>query len=191
MPFNYSAKKIGYLITSVIIVLICVILWVFIRNRISLGNIHGPQRPEDTKATISIQNFRHTSTKDGRKEWSIEANSASLFAGQNIARLSDISASFILKNNESISLTADSGIFHTDTDNLKLTGNITVKFSDYIMTTENLNYFHKAHMININTPVMIQGKSMALKANTLTYNLKTDIIRCSGNVDGTFTQIME
>lgn len=191
MPLNSISKKVKYSITILIIALIGIVLTVFIRNRIYINSIQKPLPPQQTAATLSIQNFRHTATQDGRKEWSIEADSANLFSTQNIAKLSNISALFFLKNDETISLTADSGLLHIDTNNLDISGHIIIKFSGYVMTTENLNYMYKSHIINIDTPMMITGKSIMFKANTMSYNLITDTIKCSGNVEGTFKQIME
>lgn len=191
MPVNNIYKKIKFVISIVIFALIGTVLSVFILNRIHIKNIQKPLPPQQTTATLSIQNFRHTSTQNGREEWSIEAKSAKLFSTQNIAELTNISASFFLKNNETVFLTADSGLLHIDTNNLSLSGHIHIRFSAYVLTTESLNYNHNSHIVIIDTPVMISGNSMSLKANTLSYNLKTDITTCSGDVEGTFKQVME
>lgn len=191
LPFNNRSKKIKYFISAVIVALICIVLTVFIRNRMYNQNIQSPLPLQQTKATLSIQNFHHTATQDGRKEWSIEANSASLFSDQNIAKLFNISASFFLKDGETILLTADNGILHTDTNNLNLSGHVIIKFSEYMMSTETLNYIHSSHIINIDAPIMITGNSMMLKANAMSYDLRTNIIKCSGDVEGTFKQVTE
>jgi LPS export ABC transporter protein LptC len=189
LPLKSISKKIKYFISAVIISLIGIVVAVFVSNRIYIDSIQKPLPPQQTTATLSIQNFRHTATQDGHKEWSVEADSANLFSNQNIAELSKISASFFLKNDETILLTADNGLLHIDTNNMAVSGHIIIKFLEYVMTTENLNYIHSSHIISITTPVMVTGNSIMLKANTMTYNLITDIIECSGNVEGTFKQI--
>jgi LPS export ABC transporter protein LptC len=191
LPILSSSKKIKYVFSAVIILLTCVIIVVFVRNRMFLKHIAPPLPPEKTKATLSIQNFRHMATQDGQRKWSIEASSANLYSDEKIAKLSNISAIFFINDDKTISLTADKGVLHVDTNNMIVSGHIVVKFSDYIMTTEHLNYVHKSHIINATTPVMITGDTMTLKANTMIYNIDTDILKCSGDVEGTFQQISE
>jgi LPS export ABC transporter protein LptC len=191
LPIVSASKKIKYFFSIIAIVLICVIVAVFIRNRIRLKQLAPPPPPEKTTATLSIQNFRHTATQDGQRKWSIEASSANLYSKENIAELSDISATFFLDKEKTILLTADKGVLRVDTNNLDVSGNIVVKFSDHVLETEHLNYVHKSHIIKSTTPVTITGNTMTLKANTMSYDIDTDIIKCSGDVTGTFQQETE
>jgi LPS export ABC transporter protein LptC len=186
LPIVSVSKKIKYVFSTIVVVLIFGIIAVFVRNQFRLKQIASPLPPQKTNATLSIQNFRHTATQDGQQKWSIEASSANLYSKENIAELTDISASFFLDKDKTISLTADKGVLRVDTNNMTVSGHIVVKFSDHVMTTENLNYVHKSHIINSTTPVTITGDTMTLKANTMSYRLDTDIIKCSGNVKGTF-----
>jgi LPS export ABC transporter protein LptC len=188
LPIISSSKKIKYVFFIVIAALICVIIAAFARNRNLLKHIEAPLPPQKNNATLSIQNFRHTATQDGQRKWSIEASSANLYAKDDIAKLSDISATFFLNKDKTIQLTADNGVLHVDTNNLSISGHIVIKFSDYVLTTEHLNYVHKSHIINSATPVEITGNTMMLKANALSYDLDTDIIKCSGGVTGAFKQ---
>jgi LPS export ABC transporter protein LptC len=169
-------------------VLICILVAVFVRNRILLKHITAPLPPQKINATLSIQNFRHTATQDGQRKWSVEATSANLYSKENTAELSNISATFFLSNDKIINLTADKGVLNVDTNNLSVSGHIVIKFDDYVLTTEHLNYFHKSHMINSSTPVEITGNTMILKAKALSYDLDTDIIKCSGGVSSVFKQ---
>jgi LPS export ABC transporter protein LptC len=191
LPIFSASKKIKYFFSTIVIVLVSVIIAVFIHNRLRLNHIAPPRPPQKTAATLSIQNFRHTATQDGKRKWSIEATSANLYSKENIAELSDISAVFFLNNEKTIVLSADKGLLRVDTNNITVSGKIVVKFSDHVMETENLNYVHKSHIINATTPVTITGETMRLKADTMSYNLNTDIIKCSGNVTGTFHHAAE
>jgi LPS export ABC transporter protein LptC len=188
LPIVSGSKKIKYVFSAVVVILFCIIILIFVRNRMRLKHIGTPLPPQKTNATLSIQNFRHTATQDGQRKWSIEASSANLYSKENIAKLSNISATFFISADKTIQLTADKGLLHVDTNNLTISGHIVVKFSDYVLTTENLNYVHKSHIINSNVPVEITGDTMMLKANAMSYDLDTDIIRGSGNVSGAFKQ---
>jgi LPS export ABC transporter protein LptC len=191
LPIFSASKKIKYFFSTVVVALSLIIIAVFIHNRLRLNHIAPPMAPPKTTATLSIQNFRHTATQDGKRKWSIEAASASLYSKKNIAELSDLSVIFFLNNEKTVVLRADMGLLRVDTNNISVSGQIVVKFSDHVMETENLNYVHKSHIINATSPVTITGKTMGLKADTMSYNLNTDIIKCSGNVTGTFQQAAE
>jgi LPS export ABC transporter protein LptC len=191
LPMLSRSQKVTYLFSAVIFLFACAIIAVFIRNRMLLKHIAPPLPPQKTKATLSIQNFRHTATQNGQRKWSLEASSASLYSNEKRAELSDISAVFFINENKTISLTADAGVLQVDTNNISISGNIVVKFSDYVMTTEHLNYAHKSHIINATTPVNIAGNTMTLKANAMSYNLNTETVKCSGGVEGTFKQMTE
>lgn len=191
LPIVSASKKIKYVFSTIVVILICGIIAVFLRNKFRLKQIASPLPPQKINATLSIQSFRHTATQDGQRKWSVEASSANLYSKENIAALTDISASFFLDKDKTIYLTAEKGVLQVDTNNMTLSGHIVVKFSDHVMTTENLNYVNKSHIINATTPVTITGDTMSLKADTMCYRLDTDIIRCSGNVKGTFKQTTE
>lgn len=191
LPIFSASKKIKYFFSTIVVVLSSVIIAVFIHHRLRFNHIAPPIAPQKTTATLSIENFRHTATQDGKKKWSIEAASASMYSKENIAELTNISAIFFLNNEKTIVLTADKGLLRVDTNNISVSGQIVVKFSDHVMETENLNYVHKSHIIYITTPVTITGETMRLKADTMSYNLNTDIIKCTGNVTGIFQQAAE
>ncbi len=191
LPFFASSQKIKFVFSTIVILIVLIVISIFVHNRIKLKHIAPPLAPQKTNATLSIQNFRHTSSQDGQVKWSIEASAAHLYAKENIAELSDISATFFLNPDKTILLTADQGVLRVDTNNMTLTGDIVVRFSDYVATTESLNYVHKSRMIKSTSPVKIAGDTMTLKAETMTYDLDTGIMKCSGGVTGTFQQITE
>jgi LPS export ABC transporter protein LptC len=191
LPIVSLSKKIKYIFITIVVAVACVIIGVFVRSRIHLNHIIPPSAPQQTSATLSIQNFRHTATQDGREKWSIEASSASLYSKENFAELTDISAIFFLNDEKTILLSADKGILHIDTNNMNVSGNIIIKFSNHMLETENLNYIHNSHIINATTPVTITGETMTLKANTMNYLLDKDVIKCSGDVTGTIMEAVE
>jgi len=55
-----------------------------------------------------------------------------------------------------------------------------------ILRVLGLNYDHQLRIININNPVTITGTSMLLQADTMTYTIEKEIIKCYGNVKGSF-----
>lgn len=184
----HTPRKINLLLYAVIILLICLILVIFIRHKMLLKNTVPPLPPDNTEATISIKKFHHTATKNGDKQWFLEADSAHFFAEKNMARLKDISVTFYLKDDQNIFLSANEGQLNTKTNDMTISGNVVVTMTQYTLKTENLNYHHHSHIIKINTPVEITGSSITLSADTMSYKMETSILKCIGNVKGTFLE---
>jgi LPS export ABC transporter protein LptC len=185
---SHTPRKVNIFLFAVIILLISLILIAFIRHKIILKNTKAPLPPENTEATLSIKKFHHTATKKGDKQWFLEADSAQFFSEENMARLTDISVTFYLKDDQNIFLRANKGQLNTKTNDMTISGNVVVTMPQYILKTENLNYHHQSHIVNINSPVKITGSSMALTADTMSYEMKSGTLKCIGNVEGTFLE---
>jgi LPS export ABC transporter protein LptC len=85
-------------------------------------------------------------------------------------------------------MTANSGELNTQTHNMALSGDIIALMPPYRLTTERLNYDHHSRIIATQTPTEIKGDAQWFKADTLEYNIDSQIIRCSGNVEGAFIE---
>ncbi len=186
-----KSNRINIFIITLIILLIISIVVVFIRHRTVQKNSSVSLRPETSEATLTIKNFHHEATENGEKKWTLEASSASLFAQQNMAQLTDISVIFSMKKGDALSIHAHKGVLNTKTNDMTVTGNIIAEIPPYSLTTESLNYQHGSRMIHINEPVEIIGQSMTLKAGALTYNIATGILTCENHVEGSFIEIFE
>jgi len=184
----HTPRKVNVFLYSVIILLISLIFAVFIRHKMILKNVKPPLPPDNTEATLSIKKFNHTATKNGDKQWFLEADSAQFFTEKNMARLTDISVTFYLKDDQNIFLRANKGQLNTKTNDMTISGNINANMPQYTLKTENLNYHHHSHIIHINTPVEITGSSIKLTADSMSYEIKTSILKCNGNVEGTFLE---
>ncbi len=179
-----STRKINFLITGFIVILIGGILVIFVRHRLILKNNAPPPSPENTEASLTIKNFHHVATEDGIKKWTLEAASASLYSQKNIVRLNDISVIFFMHDNQNVTLKANTGELNSKTNDMNLIGSIIAVMPPYTLTTENLYYEHRLRIIQSHVPVKIIEGSMLLKADTMTYNINTETIKCDGNVEG-------
>ncbi len=185
---SHTPRKVNVFLYSVIILLISLILAVFIRHKMISKNTTTLLPPENTEATLSIKKFHHTATKNGNKQWFLEADSAQFFAEKNMARLTDISVTFYLEDDQNIFLRADKGQLNTKTNDMTISGNVVVTMPQYTLKTESLNYHHHSHIININSPVKITSSSITLTADTMSYKMKSGVLKCIGNVKGTFLE---
>lgn len=181
---KFSNRKIQIILISVISVTISVTVAVFIGYR------YISKKPEKAiplvfdGSSISIEKIHQTSTKNGVVEWSLDANSASYNEDKKEAIFEDLSVVFFTKDNLKIHLTADKGILKTESSNIEIRGNITVKNEDYVLKTVKINYDNEKRIIFSKVPVEISGKSLNLVAGSMTIDLNTNKAELSGKVEG-------
>lgn len=181
---KFSNKKIKMVLISVIAVTITVTIAIFIGYR------YISKKPEKViplvldGSSISIGKIHQTSTKNGVVEWSLEASSASYSEDKKEASFENLSVTFFTKDNMKIYLTADKGILKTESSDIEINGNITVKNEDYVLKTGKINYNNEKRIIFSDVPVEITGKSLNLLANSMTIDIDTNKAVLRGNVEG-------
>jgi LPS export ABC transporter protein LptC len=183
-----KTKKINLILLAVILLAVSTIVVVFVGYRristapeILLSSIKEG-------ANLSIGKIRQTATRDGRKEWSLEANSAHYIETEKKAVLKDLTVTFFLENQGEVYLNAEQGILKTNTNDIEFSGNVVIKNADYKMTTDRLNYRHSQRLIFSNDPVHVSGKSADLQAESLSYDLNSNKIELTGKVDATISE---
>lgn len=133
-------------------------------------------------ANLSLGKIRQTATRDGKKEWSLEANSAHYIENENKAVLQELFITYFLDDERRVYLNADHGILNTSSNDIEFSGNVVVKNEEYQLVTERLYYRHDQRLIFTDDPVHISGDAADLKADTLRYDLKAEKIVLTGNV---------
>ena len=136
-------------------------------------------------ANLSLGKIRQTATRDGKKEWSLEADSANYMEAENKVDLKNLSVVYFLKDNREVYLKADRGILQTDTNDIEFSGNVVVKNEAYQMKTEHLNYEHGRRIIICDQPIRIWGQGAELTAESARYDLNADKIVLKRNVVAT------
>jgi len=93
-------------------------------------------------ANLSLGKIRQTATRDGRKEWSLEAGSADYMENDKKAVLKDLFITYFLEDNREVYLNADQGILNTETNDIEFSGHVVIRNENYRLTTEKLSYEH-------------------------------------------------
>jgi LPS export ABC transporter protein LptC len=137
-------------------------------------------------ADIAIGEIRHTSVKDGRKEWSLEAASANYSNSTKEALFTDVQVIFFLENNREVMVKGQQGRLKTDTNDIQISGDVIVRDADYALAAEKLNYDHVHRKIDIAVPVKITGRTFELQANQMTVDLSSETALLRGAVNGLF-----
>ena len=133
-------------------------------------------------ANLSLGKIRQTATRDGKKEWSLEADSANYREAENKVDLKNLSVIYFLDNNREVHLAADRGILQTDTNDIEFSGNVVISNQQYQLKTEHLNYDHGQRLISCDQTIRIWGQGTELTAASANYDLKADKIVLRGNV---------
>ncbi|MGD9301615.1 MAG: LPS export ABC transporter periplasmic protein LptC, partial [Desulfobacterales bacterium] len=109
-------KKLSLFLLAIILVAIGTISAVFI------GYQRVSSAPEmllssiKEGANLSLGKIRQTATRDGKKEWSLEADSAHYIENDKKAVLKNLMITYFLKDNREVYLNAREGILRTDTN---------------------------------------------------------------------------
>jgi LPS export ABC transporter protein LptC len=183
---NTHRIKLNILLISIILLAFGVILTVFLnyRNGLEINDVSGTIG--SNKANISIGKAHQTATRNGIKEWSLDAASADYMTDKKQAVFKDLSVTFFLKDNTKVYITADRGLLKTDSNDMEISKNVVVKYTQFKLRCENLYYEHKKQIIFSNVPVNITGDSFQLVADAMSLNLNTNKTLLEGKVKGTF-----
>jgi LPS export ABC transporter protein LptC len=144
--------------------------------------------PIQQAAKMSIGKIHQTATRDGRKQWSLEASSAHYIEQNDRLILKNLAVTFYLEDKSEVYLTADHGILKTDSNDIEVTGNVVLKNKKYKLITENLNYSHAQRVLYSNAPVTISGDTAKLAADSLAFDLNTKGLVLEGSVEATIAE---
>jgi len=189
LSFNPKhAKKIKLLLAGVIIFSSGIVLAVFIGYRHTINENKDLISFISGDANLSLENIHQTATRNGIKEWILDAGSAYYIDEKKQAVFTKPSVTFFLKNKGKAHLTAEHGKLRTDSKDIEITDNVVMHYANYKLNTKNLHYEHKGHIIYAETPVSILSNSFSLKADTMTFDLNTSKALFKGNVEVTFIE---
>ncbi|MBL7180854.1 MAG: LPS export ABC transporter periplasmic protein LptC [Desulfobacterales bacterium] len=181
-----NTRKLKLVLVSLVLATLGIIATVFIGYRHILNKDADLISAITKKANIAIGKFHHTATRDGIKEWTLDARTAQVINAQNQAIFQDPTVIFFMKDNTQVYLTADHGILHTDSNDIEVSGNVVVKNENYRLTTEKLNYQHVQRIIFSRVPVKIVSASSQLTADSMSHDINANQTVFKGNIKGAF-----
>ena len=183
-----KSKKLKLILLSVILIAAGIVVVVYLAyQRLSSA-------PELLLSTIqegadmSIGKIHQTATRDGKREWSLEAASAHYMEDKKQVVLNELSVIFYLEDGSEAYLTADRGVLNTTSNDIEVSGNVVIKKDTYQLSTEKLNYENKIRTIFARVPVLVTGKDARVTADSASFDLNTKKIRLKGNVDSTVSE---
>ncbi len=183
-----NPKKLKLFLLAFIVIALTVLIAVFINYRRILENPEKFISSLPVDANLSIGKIHQTSTKNGLKEFTLDAASAYYTASNKVVILNDLSVTFFLKNNQKVYLTANKGILETDSKDIEVTGNVVMKNENSNLFTEKIQYKHSRHLLLSRLPVRIIGNAYQLTADRMSLDLNTNKTVFEGRVEGAFSE---
>ena len=183
-------KKIfGKLLLLISITLITLITGFAIKNKSKLIKSTVTNITK-TGIDISIDNIHLIEEEDGKTQWELNADKAEVVHSNKITRLKNIRMSLYQKNNSQISVLADKGIIHNESENVELEGNIQVYSGEgHVLTTNNLKWVSEQKTFATTDDVKINGNNFILTGKGMKVNVDTEILEIYGGVKAFFSDI--
>ncbi len=183
-----KTRKLSLFLLTVIILAVGTLVAVFIGYRRVSNAPELLLSSIQEGADLSLGKIRQTATRDGKKEWSLVADSADYMENESKVHLKNLSVTYFLKDNREVYLKADRGVLQTETNDIEFSGNVVVENETYRMKTEQLNYEHEKRFIFCREAVRIWGGDAEVTADAATYDLNADKIVLTGNVVATVSR---
>lgn len=169
-------------------VTIAIVLVAFLRYRDNADNSEPLLSDDQDKASISIGKVHHTATRDGKKEWSLVADSAHYMEKENRALFKNLEVVFYMDNGSDVSLTADRGYLQTESNDIQVDGNVLVNNGTYRFETRSLTYFHKSRRLHTDDQVKVSSDWFTLYADAVSVDLNAQKSEFKGNVKGVLSE---
>ncbi|MCR5265509.1 MAG: LPS export ABC transporter periplasmic protein LptC [Cyanobacteria bacterium RUI128] len=148
-----SKRERTYFVVAVIIVMI--LMWAFITAGIITTNFNrNALRSGVDRQELQVSSMILTETKDGQKFWEIFGETGKYNSDHKIANLNNVVGNFYKDNQVEMSFEASKGIYNEETQEIILYENVFVVLKD----------------------------DTSLKADKITYEIKTKVLNVEGNV---------
>ena len=180
--------RIKIILLAAIVIGLGTVVATYIGFRTNPKVVEPIEEAAEPDATLSVDKIQQTATRDGKKEWSLEASSGHFIDKTRQLVLKDVKVTFYLKDKSEIKLSADQGILKTETNDMEVSGNVVLKNDEYKLLTETLSYVHKKRVVFSKTPVKISGSSTRLAADSLKFDLDAKILMLDGGVATTINE---
>ncbi len=183
-----NKKKLKFFLISIIFISFGVVSAVFVGYRHISDKEDKLVSNIQSKANISIGKAHQTATRNGITEWNLDAASVDYINTKNQAIFHDLALNFFLKDKTNVYIKADRGILNTDSNDMKIFGNVVVENGSYLLKCDNLYYKHNGRIIFSETPVNITGDLFNLVADSMSLDLNTNRSIFEGKVAGTLRE---
>ena len=147
-----------------------------------------PSANSDVAADLKLDRVHYTETREGVKEWELEAVSAVYYREQNTLALEKVRATFYGKNQETYVLVGEKGRYNTQTKVIEAFDGVVVDSSSgYQLRTQGLRYEADQRELRTSDPVEIKGPDMQIEGVGMVVELNRQFMKILGGVTATLT----
>ena len=181
-------KKFKIAILMVVVVSVGLVAAVFLQYRRSIDVPRQMMAAIPKGIDLSIADIHQTATRDGKKEWQLDADSAEINTSAQTVALKNLSMVFFLEDQRELHLKADSGVLKTESKDITVDGNVVLESEGSRLVTDKLDYRHLERLMTTDGPVEITGPSFRLGAESLSLDITNNRAVLKGNVTGSFSE---
>ncbi|MBI5327312.1 MAG: LPS export ABC transporter periplasmic protein LptC [Deltaproteobacteria bacterium] len=114
-------------------------------------------------ADIRIEKAMYAETRDGQKEWELEADSAQYFKNDNLTLFENVKVVFYSKNAINYTLEGKTGKLRNDTKDMDIFGDVVVTSADgYQLQTDSVKYTAVVKQISTKDKVIFTGPNIRI-----------------------------
>ena len=107
---------------------------------------------------------------------------------KNRAVFDNLQVVFFTEKGEEVRLTADRGHLKTNSNDIKVYGNVKADNGRFTIETESLSYRHASRVLFTDQPVKVSGDLFTLTADSVALDLNTEKSEFAGNVTGVLSE---
>lgn len=136
-----------------------------------------------SNADIRIEKARYVETKNGRKEWELEADSAQYFKTDNLTVFENVRVIFYSQNGANYTLIGREGKLRNDSKDMDIVGNVVVTSTDnYQLKTDSLKYIAGVRQISTKDKVFFTGPNITIEGIGFLADMVTERVYVLANV---------
>ena len=147
---------------------------------------------EQTVADLKLDQMRYTETREGIKEWELEAASAIYFKEENTVVCDRVKATFYGKNQKTYVLVSGKGKFYPQTKTIEVFGGVTIDSSDgYQLRTQSLKYEAEKKELFTTDRVKMAGPQLSVEGVGLIVDIDHSRLKVLHQVETILFQVPE
>jgi LPS export ABC transporter protein LptC len=128
---------------------------------------------KEMEADLAFEGIRYTRNIGEKIQWILNANTAQLYEDKNIMNLERIKIKFSPTGGGHVTVTADSGVYRIDNDEMLLNGDVKIHSEDdSILFSESMHFSQKKRLIWTNDKVLIKKDGLEMEGEGLEYDLQ-------------------
>ncbi len=150
----------------------------------------APSQKPEVAADLKLDRVHYTETREGVKEWEMQAASAVYFKGENTVVLDKVQATFYGKEKESYVLVGEKGKYNTQTKVIEVYDGVKIDSSDgYHLRTRSLKYQAEQRELQTSDPVEMRGPDLEVNGVGMIVELNHQRVKILGGVTTTLSSL--